>query len=110
MRTEGRQLRLVERTGVDPVMTSFTDRSDERMVPEGPVEVLVCGIDGSGRPPRRLEHGTEQARDLAAALNAPAAEPGGDTLPALRNELLPADLDDDVRDRLARLAPPQPIK
>ncbi|NUW35498.1 RNA polymerase sigma factor [Nonomuraea sp. SMC257] len=34
VRTEVRQLRLVERTGVDPVTASFTDRSDERLSAE----------------------------------------------------------------------------
>ena len=34
VRTEVRQLRLLERTGTDPVMASFTDRSDERLSAE----------------------------------------------------------------------------
>ncbi|WP_433248252.1 RNA polymerase sigma factor [Streptosporangium sp. CA-135522] len=34
LRTEVRQLRLVERTGVDPVTASFTERSDERLSAE----------------------------------------------------------------------------
>lgn len=34
VRTEVRHLRLVERTGVDPVTASFSDRSDERLSAE----------------------------------------------------------------------------
>ncbi|MEV5553983.1 RNA polymerase sigma factor [Nonomuraea wenchangensis] len=34
LRTEVRQLRLLERTGVDPVTAWFTDRSDERLSAE----------------------------------------------------------------------------
>ncbi|GAA4224020.1 RNA polymerase sigma-70 factor (ECF subfamily) [Streptosporangium album] len=34
LRTEVRQLRLVERTGADPVTASFTERSDERLSAE----------------------------------------------------------------------------
>jgi RNA polymerase sigma factor (sigma-70 family) len=34
VRTEVRQLRVLERTGVDPVLASFTERSDERLSAE----------------------------------------------------------------------------
>jgi RNA polymerase sigma factor (sigma-70 family) len=34
VRTEVRQLRILERTGTDPVMASFTERSDERLSAE----------------------------------------------------------------------------
>jgi hypothetical protein len=56
---------------------------NEQMVPDGVIKVLVCrdGLNGNStpRPSRGLEHGEQQARELAAGLNSLDAEPGGNT-------------------------------
>ncbi|MEO3805560.1 hypothetical protein [Nonomuraea sp. B1E8] len=53
---------------------------DERMVPDGAIKVLVCRDEQRGGfTPRGLEHGEQQARELAAELNSLDPEPGGNT-------------------------------
>ncbi|MFG1948423.1 hypothetical protein [Nonomuraea sp. NPDC048826] len=55
----------------------------EQMAPDGAIKVLVCRQEQRGsstpRPSRGLEHGEQQARALAAELNALDAGPGGNT-------------------------------
>ncbi|AWS46992.1 hypothetical protein [Streptosporangium sp. 'caverna'] len=62
----------------DPCTGRTTGRrgQDERMVPEGPVSVLVCGeIASSDKRSPRLEHGRQVATALAETLNSPDTRP-----------------------------------
>ncbi|MEO3794865.1 hypothetical protein ABGB14_32030 [Nonomuraea sp. B10E15] len=56
---------------------------DEQMVPDGAIKVLVCRDKQSGsatpHPSDGVQHGQQQARELAAELNSLKAEPGGNT-------------------------------
>lgn len=56
---------------------------NEQMVPNGAIKVLICRDEQRGSstpsPSRGLEHGEQQARELAAELNSLDAEPGGNT-------------------------------
>ncbi|MEU6716902.1 hypothetical protein ABZ897_36035 [Nonomuraea sp. NPDC046802] len=56
---------------------------NEQMVPDGAIKVLICRDEQSGsptpRPSHGLEHGEQQARELAAELNSLDAQPGGNT-------------------------------
>ncbi|PZG22336.1 hypothetical protein C1J01_03890 [Nonomuraea aridisoli] len=56
---------------------------DAEIVPDEPITVLVCRDEPGGtstpRPSRGLEHGEQQARELAADLNSLDTEPGGNT-------------------------------
>ncbi|WP_344890036.1 hypothetical protein [Nonomuraea antimicrobica] len=78
--------RLVQRD--DPCGPTLGRRGqNEQMVPEGPVKVRVCRqvpVAGSTpRPAAGAEHGEQEARDLAEALNSLGAEPGGNTCQGL---------------------------
>lgn len=83
----GRSITRAYRAGVwrleqpnDPCQTSVGRRGQgEQMVPDGPIKVVVCRVDRNERLPARVEHGREQARDLAGKLNAVNTEPGGNT-------------------------------
>ncbi|MFB4280922.1 hypothetical protein ACBJ59_36925 [Nonomuraea sp. MTCD27] len=57
---------------------------DARMVPEGPVKVVVCRIGRHDEPARRTEYGAKQAHELAAALNSVAAGPSRNACHPLR--------------------------
>jgi hypothetical protein len=66
----------------DPCKGRTTGRrgQDERMVPDEPISVLVCGEATSHdeRPPR-LEHARQVATALAATLNSPDTAPSDNT-------------------------------
>ncbi|WP_433435930.1 hypothetical protein [Nonomuraea sp. CA-141351] len=87
----GRSITAAYRTGTwkllqpkDPCDLATGRRGQgEQMVPDGAIKVLVCRDEQSGsstpRPSHALEHGEQQARELAAELNSLDAEPGGNT-------------------------------
>ncbi|MEV5888003.1 hypothetical protein [Nonomuraea fuscirosea] len=87
----GRSITAAYRTGTwallqpkDPCDPATGRRGqNEQMVPDGAIKVLVCRDEQSGsptpRPSHGLEHGEQQARELAAELNSLQAEPGGNT-------------------------------
>lgn len=65
----------------DPCRGSTGRRGqDERMVPEGPLSVLVCeeAVSSDDRPPR-LEHGRQVATALAETLNSPDTRPSANS-------------------------------
>ncbi|GAA2855987.1 hypothetical protein GCM10020220_051460 [Nonomuraea rubra] len=97
----GRSLTAAYRTGTwrldqpgDPCEQPLGRRGqNERMVPEGAVNVLVCRARSNRKADPRAEHGAREAAELASALRHAGHQAEHERLPAgrARDRHVPAD-------------------